>query len=422
MTRKGCFFAVLTAAVAISGAAIVPAATQDKPVAKPASTDSQTATKKPVEKKAAAKKQDPKKQDSKKQDSKKAALPKKDVKKDSAEAAKALPSRPANANASPAKPSSAKLASKKAATKKEAAKAAHSGAVPLPKMRPADGIPVAVAAFPNPIGAPPSGVLSAETRPQAFAPAFAPALASVNPQQQIPVVLAPGEAPSSENLAAVTKAIDLARRGRGNEATAIANAVTDPVAAKLIEWMVLRSETGDFDFQRYAGFAAANPGWPNITQFRRKAEAALWQNGVNDTVVRRYFATTKPLTSKGKLALARALIAQGDRATAQSLVRDTWRTDALTDRHGSADTRRIRSIADGWRPQGAHGPPHLCGRHRGCTSCGTETRRFPGRDRQSRRSGDRQVIQGQGAARRRASGGAKRYGLSVQPCTMAAAQ
>ena len=210
-------------------------------------------------------------------------------------------------------------------------------------MRPADGIPVAVAAFPNPIGAPPSGVLSAETRPQAFAPAFAPALASVNPQQQIPVVLAPGEAPSSENLAAVTKAIDLARRGRGNEATAIANAVTDPVAAKLIEWMVLRSETGDFDFQRYAGFAAANPGWPNITQFRRKAEAALWQNGVNDTVVRRYFATTKPLTSKGKLALARALIAQGDRATAQSLVRDTWRTDALT-------TDMEAQILDGFAP------------------------------------------------------------------------
>ena len=156
-------------------------------------------------------------------------------------------------------------------------------------------------------------------------------------------MLAPAEAPSPDTLAAVKKAIDLARRGRGNEATAIANAVTDPVAAKLIEWMVLRSETGDFDFQRYAGFAAANPGWPNITQFRRKAEAALWQNGVNDTVVRRYFATTKPLTAKGKLALARALIAQGDRATAQSLVRDTWRTDALT-------TDMEEQILDGFGP------------------------------------------------------------------------
>ena len=72
------------------------------------------------------------------------------------------------------------------------------------------------------------------------------------------------------------------------------------------------------------------PTWPNINQFRRKAEAALFQNGVNDAVVRRYFATTKPLTAKGKLAYARALMAQGDRAQAQQLVRDAWRTDALT--------------------------------------------------------------------------------------------
>ena len=220
---------------------------------------------------------------------------------------------------------------------------ADKAAVPLPKMRPGRKASTA-------------GVrLSDADRIAAFGCAFArrprhrlmrPLLASVDPQQLIPVVLAPAEAPSSDNLAAVKKAIDLARRGRGNEATAIANAVTDPVAAKLIEWMVLRSENGDFDFQRYAGFAAANPGWPNITQFRRKAEAALWQNGVNDTVVRRYFATTKPLTAKGKLALARALIAQGDRTTAQQLVRDAWRTDPLTSDMESADPRRLRAASD----------------------------------------------------------------------------
>ncbi len=89
-------------------------------------------------------------------------------------------------------------------------------------MRPADGAPVAVAAFPTPIGVPASGVLTPDLR--GSAPAAAPALASVNPRQQIPVVLAPAEAPSADSLAAVKKAIDLARRGRGNEATAIANA------------------------------------------------------------------------------------------------------------------------------------------------------------------------------------------------------
>ena len=147
---------------------------------------------------------------------------------------------------------------------------------------------------------------------------------------QIPTVLAPSTPPSAATLAAVKRAIEAARRGRTSEATAIGNAVTDPVATKLIEWATLRAENENFDFQRFAGFVAANPGWPNITQFRRKAEAGLWQNGVNDAVIRRYFATNTPLTAKGKLALARALLSQGDRAGAQLHARDTWRNDSLT--------------------------------------------------------------------------------------------
>ena len=145
----------------------------------------------------------------------------------------------------------------------------------------------------------------------------------------MPSALVPATPISAESLAAVKKAVELTRRRRNSEATAVAGTVTDPVAAKLIEWLVLRAENDDFDFQRYAGFATENPSWPNVNQFRRKAEAALFQNGVNDTVIRRYFATTKPLTAKGKLAYARALLSQGDRAQAQQLVRETWRTDAL---------------------------------------------------------------------------------------------
>src|SRR5262249_38427182 len=39
----------------------------------------------------------------------------------------------------------------------------------------------------------------------------------------------------------------------------------------------------------------------------------------------------KPTTTKGKLALARALLLQGDRAAAQFLVREAWRNDAFSD-------------------------------------------------------------------------------------------
>ena len=43
----------------------------------------------------------------------------------------------------------------------------------------------------------------------------------------------------------------------------------------------------------------------------------------------RFFANNKPLSAKGKLALARALLAQGDRKGAEALVREAWRNDAL---------------------------------------------------------------------------------------------
>ncbi len=331
MTRKACFFAVMAAASAMLVLAAVPAAAQDKPA--------QPAVKKPEPAKKADAKSDPKKPAAKKDANKKGTNKKDPAKKDSAKSD--VNKKDVAKKDSVKKPAAKKDAAKKDATKKDsakkpaaklAAKPADKPTIPMPRMRPANDLSNP-SAFPIPVGIAPSGVLMppAAAAPAAMAPAaVAPALASVNPQQQLPAVMAPAEPPSADNLAAVKKAIDLARRGRGSEATAIANAVTDPVAAKLIEWMVLRSETGDFDFQRYAGFAAANPGWPNINQFRRKAEAALWQNGVNDTVVRRYFSTTKPLTAKGKLALARAVVDQGDRATAQQLVREVWRTDPLT--------------------------------------------------------------------------------------------
>ncbi len=205
--------------------------------------------------------------------------------------------------------------------------------MPLPQRRPADSATV-TGAFPTPIGtAPilPSGLVAAPSA--VAAPQFAPPQREASltpPTSHVPSALVPATPISADSLAAVKKAVELTRRRRNSEATAVAGTVTDPVAAKLIEWLVLRAENDEFDFQRYAGFATENPTWPNINQFRRKAEAALFQNGVNDTVIRRYFATTKPLTAKGRLAYARALLTQGDRAQAQQLVRETWRTDALT--------------------------------------------------------------------------------------------
>ncbi len=146
----------------------------------------------------------------------------------------------------------------------------------------------------------------------------------------VPLAVAATAATPAASLPALKRAIELVRRSKLAEAAAIGGSLNDPVARKLVEWIVLRAEDDDFQFDRYAAFIAANPGWPSIGMFRRKAEAALWHNRAPDQTVRQFFASVRPLTAKGRLALARAMLAQGDRTLAQQYAREAWRGDAMT--------------------------------------------------------------------------------------------
>jgi peptidoglycan lytic transglycosylase len=134
---------------------------------------------------------------------------------------------------------------------------------------------------------------------------------------------------SAEDVARVKTAVGLARQGKSSQATDEQRAISDPAARKLVEWAILRSDNNNADFPRYAAFLAANPGWPAIGALRRRAEAMLWVENVEPAKVRAFFGKDPPLTTRGRFALARALIAQGDRAGAQGYVREAWRNDSF---------------------------------------------------------------------------------------------
>jgi len=116
----------------------------------------------------------------------------------------------------------------------------------------------------------------------------------------------------SGDLAAVKQAIDLVRKGKTGEATGIKNSIDDPVAQKVVEWLILRDPSGDAGFARYAAFIADNPSWPGIRLLRRRAEGRLWQERSDAATVRR-FTGGQPASAKGRFALARVLLAEGDR-------------------------------------------------------------------------------------------------------------
>jgi soluble lytic murein transglycosylase len=145
-----------------------------------------------------------------------------------------------------------------------------------------------------------------------------------------PLAPAASLAISPEALATLKEAITLARNSKTGPVTDLQKTISDPIARKLVEWVLLRSDNNTGDYSRYAAFIGANPSWPSIGLLRRKAEAMLWQEQAEPAAVRAIFAKEAPRTAKGRFALARALLALGDRAGAQAQLREGWRNEALS--------------------------------------------------------------------------------------------
>ena len=131
----------------------------------------------------------------------------------------------------------------------------------------------------------------------------------------------------SPDLKATRQAIALVRHRKFSEATALAATIGDPIARKLVEWMMLRETDSPAGFDRYAAFIQKNDDWPSITLLRRRAEARLWQEWREAGTVRR-FVGGQPVSALGRLALARVL--QGDRAGAEREVRAVWRSAEMS--------------------------------------------------------------------------------------------
>ena len=130
-------------------------------------------------------------------------------------------------------------------------------------------------------------------------------------------------------LAATKQAIELVHQRKLGEAAEFARSIGDPVARKLVEWALLRRSDGDAGFERYASFIGTNPDWPSIPLMRRRAEARLWQDRRDGATVRP-FLREGPTSAVGRLALARVLMSEGDRAGAEREVRTVWHSAELS--------------------------------------------------------------------------------------------
>jgi len=208
--------------------------------------------------------------------------------------------------------------------------------VPLPKPRPIARNVVPATAAKNTS----AGTATRQAAPVAIpapgAAALAPATrqhAALPPPRKPPPPRAAVAATSSTSQAdtdALESVIELVRKHRPEDATQTEAAIVDPVARKLAEWIILRSDDNGASVERYRAFISANPSWPSQTLLRRRIEASLWDDHRDDATVWAWFESQSPLSAKGKFSLARAMLARGDRPNAERLVRDAWRNDSMS--------------------------------------------------------------------------------------------
>ncbi|WP_026362887.1 lytic transglycosylase domain-containing protein [Methylopila sp. M107] len=141
---------------------------------------------------------------------------------------------------------------------------------------------------------------------------------------------APNPAAASSDVVQIRGAIAAFQRGDTSGALAIRASVSDAGAVALIDWLAIRLASRQCGFSRIDAFYRAHPDWPMASMVRRRAEEALWLENVQPSTVRSFFAAHgKPERGEGKLALARALFATGDKAQGAAVARDAWRHEEL---------------------------------------------------------------------------------------------
>ncbi|MGY4159974.1 soluble lytic murein transglycosylase [Bradyrhizobium sp. USDA 4461] len=323
--------ALATSLALVVGLAAVTAsawAAEDAPAAKPAAQDTtakSSAAKPAAPKSAAPKSTTPKSSTGKPVHSKPAASKSGETKHSAAktDAAKTTASKSGTAKTDGAKTDGAKAAPKAEAHKTTTPKSTESKTTAS-----ATSKHTAPAA---------TGTISTRSVP---APALVPATrqhaAPIARKPVLPAAIAATSSTSQSDKEALAGVVELLRKRKPSDATEAEASISDPVARKLAEWLILRSEDNGASVERYRAFLDANPSWPSQTFLRRRIEASLWDDRRDDSVVWGWFQNESPVSAKGRLALAKVMLGRGDRGNAERLVREAWRNDPMSEDTESA--------------------------------------------------------------------------------------
>ena len=136
---------------------------------------------------------------------------------------------------------------------------------------------------------------------------------------------------SAADLRVYKKAFAAAERGRWDEARRAAAGARETLPAKVIAWMEMSATGNTVPFAEIARFIDDNPNWPGMDGLRRRAEEAI-DEATPARLVLAWFGKREPLTTEGRIALARAMTASSRTDEARAQIRHAWV-------HGDFDSR-----------------------------------------------------------------------------------
>jgi soluble lytic murein transglycosylase len=194
--------------------------------------------------------------------------------------------------------------------------------------------------------APVSKVILPERKPPVPAPKAAAGAPAPTVQVNIPEL----PALTAREKEILTQAIKSASKRDWSKARATAALARNPLINKIIEWAYIREPGPHVGFAERTAFIVANPKWPNANDIRRRAEDAISPSD-SLSAVAAWFDANPPLSTAGKAAYARALLAQGKTEQAHALARNAWTTGSLNkedERTFLAEFRSIMTPDDHW--------------------------------------------------------------------------
>lgn len=134
---------------------------------------------------------------------------------------------------------------------------------------------------------------------------------------------------SANDLARIKVLRDAVRKRNFKTARTIANTMDDPIAASLAQWYYFYAQDPKVDITDAMIFLNAHVDWPMQERIQRHIESRIISTTSTSTILS-LFEQRDPLTGAGKIALARAQFATGEREAGIIRIRDAWANDNFT--------------------------------------------------------------------------------------------